>query len=931
VLGTYNLDQASRDVRLDFFVLFSSIAGALGNVGQADYAAANGFMDQFAGYRNRQVKRGERHGLTRSINWGLWQAGGMKVDAATQELMEQRTGMRAMQTATGLKAFYRSLALSYDQVLVVEGKKPKIAAFLRQARMFEPLPQTQMAAVSHAQPLKEASINLDQLQQQLKTILATVLRINTSLIHLDQPFVEVGLDSFLGAEMTVAINKKYGTELSHLKLFDYPTIRELSLFVEQEIKKLPAYSAEHPAAPAVQSLAPVASSYPVLVRKSRTARIVTANQTQADDRIAIIGMSGRYPKANSLQEYWNNLAEGRNAIGEVPRSRWNVNEYYDPDRSAQGKTYSKWLGALDDIDCFDPLFFRISPQEAEYMDPQHRLFLQESYRAFEDAGYSGNALSNKKCGVYLGITTNEYTSLLSRSGTLSAPVTSNSYAIAAARIAYYLNLKGPAISVDTACSSSLVAIHLASQSLLSGETDMALAGGVTLWLVPESYVAMSQAGMFSPSGQCKTFDDSADGIVNGEGVGAVVLKRLKDAERDNDFIYGVILGSGINQDGKTNGITAPSVNSQIELERSVYARHKINPETISYVETHGTGTRLGDPIELEALATVFREKTTSKNFCALGSVKSNIGHTTAAAGVAGVQKVLLSMRYRTLAPTLNVARENSHFNFNDSPFYISRKKQPWNAVAGSLRRAAVSSFGFSGTNAHLVIEEYSPSPAKIVPSGNNTSFLVPLSARTQERLRQQAQDLLAFITVSQEAQGSGGQLTAPPDLPDLADIAYTLQIGRDPKEERLGFVVTSVHQLADKLRAYVDGEKNGEGVYQGRVEPGNEGVTIIGQDEDMQEAIDKWIARRKFSKLLELWVRGLDLDWNKLYGNVRPRRVSLPAYPFAKERYWITPSQDLAGQVQDDQTMKSIEELINSVGDDMIDTDQAVKALRMLV
>src|SRR5947209_10643038 len=240
---------------------------------------------------------------------------------------------------------------------------------------------------------------------------------------------------------------------------------------------------------------------------------------------------------------------------------------------------------------------------------------------------------------------------------------------------------------------------------------------------------MSQAGMFSPDGQCKTFDDSADGIVNGEGVGAVVLKRLKDAQEDNDFIYGVILGSGINQDGRTNGITAPSVNSQIELEGGIYGKYGIDPGTISYVEAHGTGTKLGDPIELEALSTVFREKTDRLNFCALGSVKSNIGHTTSAAGVAGVHKVLLSMQHRTLVPTLHVKKENAQFDFKSSPFYISRETKPWDVPSGALRRAAVSSFGYSGTNAHLVIEEY---PAPAVKTGSSralTRVIVPLSAK----------------------------------------------------------------------------------------------------------------------------------------------------------------------------------------------------------
>ncbi|HET8797018.1 MAG TPA: SDR family NAD(P)-dependent oxidoreductase, partial [Thermoanaerobaculia bacterium] len=697
VRGTYNLDQATGDDNLQFFMMFSSIAGAAGNVGQADYACANGFMDQFAAWRNRLVAEGQRRGVTRAINWPLWQEGGMEIDSATRAHLLQTIGVVPMQTATGLEVFQRSLVWPHDQLLVAEGMRPRIRAYLQQTGLFEP-PAVQQTTVAVSQT---AAIDVNRLQQELKAILASVLRIDAGSIDAGQPFAELGLDSFLGAELITAINRKYGTALSHARLFDYATAGELAQFLQQELQKLPA--------PVIAASAPVPQSearrLPVRKKSARAAAPGEARPKPAQrtsEKVAIIGMSGRYPKASDLRQYWQNLVDGKNAVTEVPSWRWDVNRYYDPDRTRKDKTYSKWLGAIDDVDRFDPLFFRISPQEAEFMDPQHRLFLEESYKAFEDAGYSIAALNNRKCGVYLGISTGDYMSLLARAGVLSAPVTANSYAIAAARIAYYLNLKGPAISVDTACSSSLVAIHLASQALLGGEIDMALAGGVTLWLAPDSYVAMSKAGMFSPDGQCKTFDDSADGIVNGEGVGVVVLKRLSDAERDGDIIHGVILGSGINQDGRTSGITAPSVNSQIELERSVYARFGIDPETIGYIETHGTGTKLGDPIELEALATVFGEQTSRRNFCALGSVKSNIGHTTSAAGVAGLQKVLLSMRNRTLVPTLHVNKENTRFDFAASPFYVSRETKPWDVPAGALRRAAVSSFGFSGTNAHLV-------------------------------------------------------------------------------------------------------------------------------------------------------------------------------------------------------------------------------------
>jgi len=605
------------------------------------------------------------------------------------------------------------------------------------------------------------------------------------------------------------------------------------------------------------------------------------NEARPDDKIAVIGMSGKYPKADNLKQYWDNLANGRNCIVEVPRSRWDVNRFYDPDPAKKDKTNSKWLGVLDDVECFDPLFFRIAPQEAVYMDPQHRLFLQESYKAFEDAGYSADRLGNKQCGVYLGIATNEYALLLSKNGVRSPSALSNNNAIGAARIAYYLNLKGPAISLDTACSSSLVAIHLACQGLLNHETDMALAGGVTLWLVPESYQAMSEAGMLSPEGKCKTFDDGANGIVVGEGVGAVVLKRLRDAQADGDHIYGVIVGSGINQDGRTNGITAPNVNSQIDLLRDVYKKYKIGPETITYIETHGTGTKLGDPIELTALATVFKEKSQRNNYCGLGSVKTNIGHTTAAAGIASVQKVLLSLQERTLVPSLNVTSENSRFDFKNSPFYVNRERRAWEAGSG-LRRAGVSAFGFSGTNAHLVIEEYLAPAASVGASPFGRNCAIALSAKTEEQLRQKAQDLLEFVRDTREGNPSRGQ---PLGEVDLSAVAYTLQTGREAMDERLGFVVNSVDQLVEKLNRYLNGQKDMEGAYQGRVKHGHE--SVIDQDEDMQELVDRWIAHKKLSKLVELWVKGLNFNWDKLYGEMKPQRVSLPTYPFAKERYWI--------------------------------------------
>lgn len=542
-------------------------------------------------------------------------------------------------------------------------------------------------------PVRSRSAFVDELRASL----AEALFLDPAEVDARRDFVELGMDSIIGAEWVKDINRTYGTSISATRLYDHPTVLELVAFLEP---LLPAEEAVPPE-PAVDiTPEPVALPAPD-GGASRSAR------PRPGDRAAVIGMSGRYPEAENLRRYWANLRDGRDSVQEVPLSRWDVAEHYDPRPGRKGKTYCKWMGYLEDADRFDPLFFNISPVEAEGLDPQQRLFLQEAYRAFEDAGYDPWSLSRKKCGVFLGISGNEYSFLVFRDGEGTNAATSGSNAIAAARIAYFLNLKGPAIALDTACSSSLVALHLAQQALASHEIDLALVGGVSLYLLPDTFVGMSEAGMLSPRGRCRSFDNGADGFVPGEGVGALVLKRTEDAEADHDHIYGVVAASGTNQDGKTNGITAPSANSQMELVRSVYDRHGIDAASIGYVEMHGTGTRLGDPIELDALGTVYRERGVPTGSCAIGSVKSNIGHASEAAGVAGVHKVLLGMRHGLLAPTLHFETPNEHFDFDHSPFRVNTGLRPWETRSDrEPRRAAVSSFGFSGTNAHVVLEEY---------------------------------------------------------------------------------------------------------------------------------------------------------------------------------------------------------------------------------
>jgi acyl transferase domain-containing protein/acyl carrier protein len=733
--------------------------------------------------------------------------------------------------------------------------------------------------------------SLAEVEATLTQTLAETLMAPQADMDVGKPFLEMGLDSILGVEWIRALNQQFELKLPASKIYDHPSVAALSRFVLAELAGHPrearsrqgcVVEAESNSTPdvaafaaAIEEPADAVKAESVVTPRAPPAAAPTVTGIAVGESIAIVGMSGRYAGARDLEQFWQNLAEGRDSVVEVPASRWDVQRFYDP-RPQPGKVYCKWLGALEDVECFDPLFFGISPAEAELMDPQQRLFLEEGYRAFEDAGYNPRGLENVKCGVYLGIMGNEYAGMLQFAG-MGGDATGNSAAIAASRISYVLNLKGPALSIDTACSSSLVATHLACQALRTSEIDMALVGGVTTYLTPGSHVGLCAAGMLSPEGRCKTLDNSANGFVPGEGVGALVLKRLSDAEAAGDRIHGVIIASGINQDGKTNGIMAPNGTSQSELIRQVYARYRVEPETIGYAELHGTGTKLGDPVELGALSAVFEEKTSRKRFCGLGSVKSSIGHTSAAAGVASAHKVLLSLRHRQLAPTLHFKEPNEHFDFEDSPFYVSRELRQWDVPTGSRRRAAVSSFGHSGTNAHLVIEEYAGEDRKgFDPSLGGRlrgQALFVLSARTEERLRACAQQMLSWLRKSPGVE--------------LNSLTYTLQVGREEMEHRMAAVVGSVDEIEEKLAAYLL-EKRANGLYVCDMKRGRETLAVLGGDDDVEKLVEAWIAKGKYGKLLDLWVRGRRFDWRRLYGEQRPQRLSLPAYPFARERYWIT-------------------------------------------
>ncbi|NET25422.1 type I polyketide synthase [Okeania sp. SIO1I7] len=548
---------------------------------------------------------------------------------------------------------------------------------------------------------------------------------------------------------------------------------------------------------------------------------------------AIIGISCRFPGADDYNQFWKNMEVGVNSISEIPSQRWEVEKHYSPVPNKPNKTISKWGGLVEGIDEFDAYLFNISPREAEKVDPQHRIMLELSWSCIEDAGYSPSQLSGKNVGVFMGACNYDSILLMNRNqdnveghsgtGTWTCMIPN--------RISSFFNLHGPSIPIDTACSSSLVAIHYALKSLKESECEMALVGGISVLFTSTTYIQMSQLGMLSPTGQCRTFSSDADGYVRGEGAGVVLLKPLAKAIEDGDRIYGVIQGSAVNHGGKARTITSPNVYAQAQVIRAAYTKANISPDTVSYIESHGTGTPLGDPIEINALKRAYRQlyqqygvEKTEKPYCGIGAVKSNIGHLEGAAGIAGLIKVLLAMKYKKLPKIVNFKELNPRISFKDTPFYLIEETQEWKRLKNESgeeipRRAGLSSFGIGGVNAHIVLEEPLEEEIKIqkrVLIGEASSEfkthsrkskvksdsldrpqeILTLSAQTEKAVRELAKKYQTYLQSKTEAS--------------LQDICFSASRGRTHFAERLAIVAESNSDLEQKLADFLeDNETNG--------------------------------------------------------------------------------------------------------------------------
>ena len=515
-------------------------------------------------------------------------------------------------------------------------------------------------------------------------------------------------------------------------------------------------------------------------------------QAAGREPIAVIGMACRFPGAPNLAAFWDLLHCGRDAMQCVPAERFDIDAYFDPNPGVPGKIAVREAGFIGNVDQFDAALFGISPREANGMDPQQRLLLEISWAALEHAGLAPDRLTNSATGVYFGLCSSDYNYVqlhAQDSALIDAHYASGvAHSMASGRISYLLGLQGPSVTIDTACSSSLVAVHLACQALRSGDCRMALAGGANIMLSPDLFVAFSQSRMLAPDGRCKTFDAAADGFARGEGAGVLALKRLTDARADGDRILAVLRGSAVNQDGPSGGLTAPNGPAQEAVIRMAIDRAGVAPEDIGYIECHGTGTQLGDPIEVRALGNVFGQGRQPTQPLQIASVKTNIGHIEAAAGIAELIKVVLALQHRELPAHLHFKTPSPHISWADLPITVPTQLKPWDPIGGR-RIAGVSAFGFSGTNAHLVIEE---APEEAGPAETRRARLLALSARDADALAEIVRLFAARL------QGS-------PDLA-LQDVVRTANRGRAQFSHRATILARTTKEAAEALHGLASGQ-----------------------------------------------------------------------------------------------------------------------------
>ncbi|MYY10692.1 SDR family NAD(P)-dependent oxidoreductase [Streptomyces sp. SID4919] len=795
--AAWALHEATRDLDLAAFVLYSSVSARIGAAGQANYAAANAFLDALASHRRS-------HGLpATSLAWGLWApAGGMTQSLTDTDLTRMaRTGVLPLEHRAGLSLFDAALRLDHPlpvpmrfaaAAVRTDAVPPLLRDLVRTGAPARRAARTGTAAGLAALPPGDREGAVTRLvRERTAHVLGWT---DPGAIDLDRTFQELGLDSLTGVEFRNGLSAAAGTKLPTTLVFDHPTPRSVIGLLLAELTGARAGAPERSPAKAVS----------------------------VEEPVAIVAMACRYPGGiRTPEDLWRVVTEGRDTVSGFPADRGWPADLYDPDPERPGHTYATGGGFLHSAADFDAAFFGISPREALAMDPQQRLLLETAWEALERAGIPPGSLRGSPTAVFAGQMYHDYAPGLDRMpGELEGMLlTGTTGSVLSGRVSYTFGFTGPAVTVDTACSSSLVALHLAAQALRGGECTLALAGGVTVMSTPGTLVEFARQRGLSPDGRCKPFSAAADGVGWSEGAGVLVLERLSDAVRCGHPVLAVVRGSAVNQDGASNGLTAPNGPSQERVIRRALAGAGLSAGEVDAVEAHGTGTRLGDPVEAGALLATYGQGREPGRPLWLGSVKSNIGHTQAAAGMAGVIKMVMAMRHGLLPRTLHAEEPSPHVDWTAGDVRLLRDSQPWRRTGAPLR-AGVSSFGISGTNAHVILEQATATPdtattprapATRPPLPASASAPVPwvLSARSLPALREQAGTLAEW----------------PVDAP--ADVAHSLITGRTVFERRAVVIGTGSDELRAGLRAFAAGGSDNRVVVGGPVAEPSAGAVFV--------------------------------------------------------------------------------------------------------
>ncbi len=878
--ATVFLDEITKDINLDFFVNFSSVSALVGDFGLSEYVYANCFFDEFIRQREKLRKEGKRYGNSISINWPYWQDGGLRMVEKDASRFSLTTGLSPLLNKDAIIAFDSIMKSNMSlQCCVLFGKDKKMNEYL-ESKLTLPtiLQKTTNVSLDNSSAIDVKTI----VEEYLTNVIAKELNLSIDDIDLEDGFQSMGIDSILIHKLNRVLSADF-SGVSSTIFFDCKNIDEMAAYFvqtysEEQLRSILIPNCNH-------SIETISSCESTKVSSIQINEQHLDNKLQAADSveceskdIAIIGMSGRFPMAKSIEEFWMNLISKKDCVSEIPETRWNVENFYDNEakNAYKGKMSSRWGGFIEDVDQFDPMLFQISPLDAGNMDPQERILLEVVYEAFEYAGYSKRRIQEKvkgDIGVFIGNTTNGYRLLIEDEmakgnfGTHQAVPWS-----IANRVSYVFELNGPSFIIDSACSSSLNSIVVAVDNIRNGKCKMAIAGGVNLHIHPSEYVLRSQLRVLSPKGKCHSFGSEADGYVPGEGIGAIILKPLTDAERDGDNILGIIKGVASNHVGHPNGYTVPSSTSQAAVIKAAIDDAGISARDITFIEAHGTGTILGDPIEINGLKSAFSNFTQDNQFCAIGSVKSNIGHLEGAAGIVSTIKSVLQLMNRVKIPLINCDTPNPRISFDTSQFYLQKELEPWTTYNDKLV-LGISSFGAGGSNAHILIQNHQDDRKRSQTREIN-QVPVLISAMTDDGVFKYVQKMLDWLD-EQEAKKN---------TLNISDIAYTTQVGRELLDSKICVLCSSIIELKAGLMNFL----NHKPCSSVKTHLSTDKVTITKSDKNKYEIMAQAAVNTgNVEELAKFAVMGIKIDWEKFNLLQHGFVIMLPTYVFDNQRYWL--------------------------------------------